>query len=205
MTKEHIVMDVFLHSSATTLQALPDEGIPEVAIVGRSNVGKSTLINRLTRRKKMAYTSSVPGKTQGFFSYQVLSKQDGDKRTLHLVDLPGFGYAKFAKKKREYISRLTVEYIQHRHCLKGVFLLNDIRRDPAEDELSVQALGFESDVPINIVATKADKIKKHEVKKRLKDLAKGYNLEAEDLILTGEKLSVEPLWQRIFALTAEGF
>ena len=194
-------MDVFLHSSATTLQALPDDGIPEIAIVGRSNVGKSTLLNRLTGRKKLAYTSSVPGKTQSFHSYQVKAKQDGEENTLHLVDLPGFGYAKFAKRKREYINRLTVEYILHRHCLKGVFLLNDIRRDPQTDELSLQELAFESEVPLTIVLTKADKVKKGEIKKRSKEIAEQYHLEPEDLVITGDKYSAEPIWSRIYELT----
>lgn len=201
---EGVIQDVFLHSSATTLQALPDEGVPEIAIVGRSNVGKSTLLNRLTGRKKLAYTSSVPGKTQAFHSYQVKSKRGGDSHTFHLVDLPGFGYAKFAKRKREYISRLTVEYVMHRHCLKGIFLLNDMRREPQEDELSIQALAFESEVPVSIVLTKSDKLKKQEIKKRQKEIAKAYNLEAEDLIVTGEKVSTGPLWKQIYALTENG-
>lgn len=196
------IMEAFLHSSATTLQALPAEGIPEVAIVGRSNVGKSTLLNRLVGRKKLAYTSSVPGKTQSFHSYQIQTKGgDDDRNTLHLVDLPGFGYAKFAKKKREYISRLTVEYILHRHCLNGVLLLNDIRRNPEEDELAIQELTGESETPLLIVLTKADKVKKNEIKKRQKEISKSYRLEPEDLLIAGDKIGVGPLWTQILELT----
>ncbi|MCI5066117.1 ribosome biogenesis GTP-binding protein YihA/YsxC [bacterium] len=202
MSSDIKIKDVALHSSATTLQALPAEGIPEIAIIGRSNVGKSTLLNRLTGRKKLAYTSSVPGKTQSFQSYEVHTTYNGEEHLLHLVDLPGFGYAKFAKKKREYISRLTVDYIMHRHCLRGIFLLTDIRREPKEDELSIQSLTYENGVPLVIVLTKADKIKKGELKKRQKEVAAAYALEAEDLLITGEKLSTTSLWQQIHLLTA---
>lgn len=186
--------------SAPTLEAMPQEGMPEVALVGRSNVGKSSLFNRLTGRKNLARTSSVPGKTQSFHSYEVSARVNGDEQLLHLIDLPGFGYAKFAKKKREYISRLTVDYMASREPLRGILLLNDIRRDPAEDELAVQALGFEHGIPVCIVATKADKVKRNDVKKRLKAIADQYHLQAEDLIVTGEKYSTEPLWRQIFML-----
>jgi len=186
--------------SAPTLEAMPQEGIPEVAFVGRSNVGKSSLFNRITGRKNLAHTSSVPGKTQSFHSYEVTARVNGEDHLLHLIDLPGFGYAKFSKKKREYISRLTVEYMSSRDPLKGILLLNDIRRDPAEDELAIQALGFEYGIPVCIVATKADKVKRNDVKKRLKAIADKYHLQADDIIISGEKYQHDPVWQQILML-----
>ncbi|MCB0320296.1 MAG: ribosome biogenesis GTP-binding protein YsxC [Bdellovibrionales bacterium] len=199
-----LVTSAELLSTATTLDAMPQEGVSEIAVIGRSNVGKSSLINRLTQRKKLAFTSSVPGKTQSFHSYEItLRDEDAHLTTFHLVDLPGFGYAKFAKKKREYISRLTVDYILSRDCLKGVMLLNDFRRDPEEDEQAIQNLAFENDISLIIVLTKADKLKRNEIEKRRKIIASQYGLEGGDVLISGEKYPTEPIWKRIASIVGE--
>lgn len=131
----------------------PDSIEPEYAFVGRSNVGKSSLINTLTERKGLAKTSNTPGKTQciNFFSIN---------KEWNLVDLPGYGYAKTSKKNREMWMKFTKEYLRKREQLQNVFLLVDGRIDPQQIDLEfIQWMG-ENGIPFSIVFTKNDKPKK---------------------------------------------
>lgn len=177
---------------------LPDSERPEVALLGRSNVGKSTLLNRVTNRKTLARTSSTPGRTQQFNFFRVnYLGEDNQERAIHLVDLPGFGYSKFGRDQRESLSLMTVDYLREREQLKVVCLLNDCRRDPEEDELAVRRLAFESGAILIPVITKVDKLNRSEREKRIKALAEAYSMEADDLLLTGEKMDTSSFWQRI--------
>lgn len=183
---------------------LPTNDLPEVAFVGRSNVGKSTLINRLTNRKKLARTSSTPGRTTeiNFFKVSLIQVSDENEieRNFVLVDLPGFGYAKFAKEQRESLSKLTVNFIKKRQQLSTICLLNDGRREPEADELAIRDLTFAAEKHLLIVLTKIDKLNQKEKALYPKKIAEAYNLEINDLILAGEKTSPENLWQRIITL-----
>ena len=184
---------------STNIENLPETGFPEVAFLGRSNVGKSTLINRLTKRKKLAHTSSTPGRTQelNFFHLNLTDKRISD---LLLVDLPGFGFAKFSKEKRERLNKLTVDYITSREELACVCLLNDSRRTPKGDELAIQELCFNQHVPFLLVLTKVDKLKSSEKVKQIRKVTSVYGLQESDCLLTGEKLPVKETWERILSV-----
>jgi GTP-binding protein len=152
-------------TEAPNLAALPREGPPEVAFAGRSNVGKSSLINALTGQKGLARTSNTPGRTQSLIFY-VPDIPDADAKALPpiaLVDMPGYGYAKAPKANVESWTRLIEAYLSGRASLKRVFLLIDARHGlKAADETVLDALDRAA-VPYQIVLTKADKVKASEL------------------------------------------
>lgn len=194
----YLLHDAEFVAGADKLTALPGLKLPEIAFIGRSNVGKSTLINRLTRRKALARTSSTPGRTQEINLFKTrLVRPDNPPQEIVLVDLPGFGYARFAKSKREELSRLTVEYIHSRRELEAVCLLNDCRRFPEAEELAIRDLAFQSDRLLLVVLTKLDKLKKSQRKKQIEKIAASYHLEPADLVLEGEKLGASKLIERV--------
>ena len=170
------------------IKAIPDFELPEVALWGRSNVGKSTFLNRLASRKALARTSSAPGKTREFNFYKVeLEDTDAQRHRLMVIDLPGFGYAKFAKSQRESIAKNSIELLSSRSNLSLIVLLNDIRRQAQDDELAVQQIASDLNCPLLILATKSDKIKRSELKPRLAALSASYGLEPSDLVCAGQK------------------
>jgi GTP-binding protein len=139
--------------SAPSIRECPAEGGKEVAFAGRSNAGKSSAINTLTNNAKLARTSKTPGRTQliNFFS---LSENQ------HLVDLPGYGYAKVPKAMKEAWQRNLAEYLQKRESLEGLILLMDIRRPMQEFDTLMLNWALEIEMPVHILLTKADKLKK---------------------------------------------
>ncbi len=187
----------FLRGSPS-LDSLGATELPEIALIGRSNAGKSTLLNRLTHRKGLARTSSTPGRTQEINLFDVsLLTPDTRSANVILADLPGYGFSKFAKSKRSDMSRLVVDYICTRESLKIVCILNDCRRPPEEDEHSVQKLAFESDVGVLVLLTKCDKLTKNELRKQVATIAKAFHLEPADIVCTGTSFSVDAVWERI--------
>ena len=132
----------------------PDTDVPEYAFIGRSNVGKSSLINMLTRNKGLAKTSQTPGKTLLINHFCI---NDGD---WNIVDLPGYGYAARGKKQREEIRRIIEDYILQRHQLTSLFVLLDIRHKPQAVDLGFLRWLGENGVPFAIIFTKADKLSK---------------------------------------------
>ncbi len=195
---DNIVKSADFIAAGSTLESLPEVEIPEIAFIGRSNVGKSTLINKLCSRKSLARTSSTPGRTQEINLFQTELK--AEPSTVMLADLPGFGYAKFSKTKREYLSMLTVKYIEERKDLKVMCLLNDCRRMPERDELALRDLVWDCGRSLLVIATKVDKLKKNSRPKQLKILASAYGLEKEDLLLSEESLKPVFIWNRILPL-----
>lgn len=139
----------------------PQDALPEIALAGRSNVGKSSLINRMIGRKNLARTSSQPGKTQTLNYY--LINQD-----LYFVDLPGYGYAKVSKTQREKWGKFIENYLLNRETLKLVLLLVDLRHPPSKDDQAMYGWLQHNDVPVFVVATKADKIPKSRWPKHIK-------------------------------------
>lgn len=140
---------------------LPPSNIPEIVFSGKSNVGKSSLLNKLFNRKQLARTSSVPGKTITINFFNV----DGYK----FVDLPGYGYAKISKQEKERFGELMEGYFQSNRNIKLVVQLVDMRHKPTADDIGMITFLNEMQIPYIVVMTKADKLKVKEYKKRLED------------------------------------
>ncbi|WDF81621.1 ribosome biogenesis GTP-binding protein YihA/YsxC [Lacticaseibacillus pabuli] len=149
------VNDVSLTISAVREAQYPETDFPEIAFVGRSNVGKSSLINNIMQRKKIARTSSVPGKTQTLNFYLL-------NQSLYFVDVPGFGYAKVSKSDREKFSAMIESYLETRQQLRGVIQLVDSRHEPSDLDVSMYQYLHYYDIPTLVVATKIDKVKKNQ-------------------------------------------
>lgn len=135
---------------------MPHTALPEFAFIGRSNVGKSSLINMLTQRKGLAKTSSTPGKTQSINLF-LLNKQ------IQFVDLPGYGYAKVSKDKREVFGKMIKHYLHERENLYCLFVLIDLRIKPQQIDIDFISECGEHDIPIALIGTKADKLKPAEL------------------------------------------
>jgi GTP-binding protein len=184
---------------APSLQAIRPQQLPEIAIIGRSNVGKSSCINRLAGRK-LARVSGSPGSTRELNFYQINLVVDGEPLPLCLVDMPGFGFAKLSKEARQSISELSVLFIRNRRHLKAVILLNDCRREPGDDELAIQRLCASEGVPCLIILTKFDTLRQNDKPKARARIAAAYHLEAGDIAFTGEKIGTDLLWERMVPL-----
>tara|TARA_B100001248_G_C27382872_1_gene458011 strand:+ start:1651 stop:2250 length:600 start_codon:yes stop_codon:yes gene_type:complete len=146
--------------SSSKLEECPKNGLPEYVFLGRSNVGKSSLINMLVERNKLSKTSSKPGKTQLINHFIVNQK-------LFFVDLPGYGWAKTSKKNRESWDNMTKDYLLNSDKIALIFILIDIRLKPQEIDINyINYLG-KNKLPVNLIFTKADKIKKSEIDKKV--------------------------------------
>lgn len=150
---------------------------PEVAFAGKSNVGKSSLINGLMNRKSLARTSAQPGKTQTINFYNI-------NEEMYLVDLPGYGYAKVSQSEKEKWGKMIERYLHTSKNLKAVFLLVDIRHDPsANDKMMYDWILHNGYQPI-IIATKLDKLKRSQVQKNIKAIREGLKLGKDGIILS---------------------
>ena len=143
--------------SNTQLDKCPQDGKPEYAFIGRSNVGKSSLINMLTKNKKLAMTSSTPGKTL-LINHFLINEQ------WYLVDLPGYGYAQRGKKQQEKITQIIENYILEREQMTCLFVLIDCRHEPQKIDLEFMEWLGENSIPFAIVFTKADKLSSAKLK-----------------------------------------
>lgn len=149
--------------SAVMESQYPKDNLPEIALIGRSNVGKSSLINKLINRKKLAKTSSTPGKTRTINFYKI-------NNSFYFVDLPGYGYAKVPLKERKEWQRFIEEYFETRETLKGAFIVLDIRRSPTENETMIYEWLSRLGLPAVTVLTKADKFSKTKAAKQAKEI-----------------------------------
>lgn len=171
-----IIKNVALETVCGVTSVLPQNDKPEIAFAGKSNVGKSSLINGLVNRKALARTSQQPGKTQTINFYNVNDE-------VYFVDLPGYGYAKVSEEVKAKWGKLIEKYLNKSESLKAVFLLIDIRHDPSENDKNmyqwILANGFE---PI-IIATKLDKIKRSQIQKNIKMIKNGLNVVPGTIVL----------------------
>lgn len=166
--------------SAVGKTQYPEEKFPEIVFIGRSNVGKSSLINSLTRRKNLARTSQTPGKTQTINFYKVELKISAEEiiyKNFYLVDLPGYGYAKTSKTNRITWAKFIEEYLLGSREIKFVCQLIDMRHLPMESDLKMLSWLIEKNLPVLIVATKSDKLSKNEQKKNLAAIKKSLGIE----------------------------
>ena len=155
---------------------LPKNTQPEVAFTGKSNVGKSSLINSLLNRKSLARTSAQPGKTQTLNFYHLNNE-------IYLVDLPGYGYAKSSKVEREKWGEMIERYLTSSEQLEVVFLLIDSRHDPTKNDVEMYEWLKYIGIQTIVIATKSDKLKKHEIQKSVKNIEKCLHAEEDDLII----------------------
>lgn len=170
-------------TSAVSKKTCPEEHLPEIVFVGRSNVGKSSLINSLTNRKALARTSGTPGKTQTINFFRVEIKiSENDRREFYLVDLPGYGYAKTSKTNRKLWAKFIDEYLSSSRDIKFVCQLIDMRHPPQESDLNSFASLVEKNLPVLVVATKSDKIGKTERQKHLNVIKNALGVEADSII-----------------------
>ena len=164
-----IIKSVNLEAVCGITSVLPQNTKPEIAFAGKSNVGKSSLINALMNRKSYARISATPGKTQTINFYNI-------NEEMYLVDLPGYGYAKVSEEEKQKWGQLIEKYLHGSSQLKAVFLLIDIRHDPsANDKMMYDWVVAQGYQPI-IIATKLDKIKRSQIDKHLKMLRTGLGL-----------------------------
>lgn len=153
----------------------PESTLPEIAFAGRSNVGKSSLLNRLMRRKAFARVSNTPGRTREIHLFNV-------NKTFILADLPGYGYARISKARKAEWQPLIEGFLAGSPLLWGVVLLLDIRRDPTDDDRTMLDFLSELGVPTIIAATKVDKLRSAEVGPRLTELAAAVGVDADQIV-----------------------
>ncbi|MCD5323756.1 MULTISPECIES: ribosome biogenesis GTP-binding protein YihA/YsxC [Pontibacillus] len=162
--------------SAVSQKQYPEEPMPEIALAGRSNVGKSSFINKMIQRKALARTSGKPGKTQTLNFYKI-------NESFMFVDVPGYGYAKVSKKEKAKWGKMMEEYFSTRERLRMAMLIVDIRHDPSEDDQLMYDFLKHYELPVTVVATKLDKIKKGQRAKQLKRIIEVLEMEEEDILL----------------------
>lgn len=188
-----IIKNVELETVCGITSKLPENQRPEVAFAGKSNVGKSSMINALVNRKALARTSGQPGKTQTVNFYNV-------NQELYLVDLPGYGFAKISQTEKEKWGRMIENYLHSSRQLRAVFLLVDIRHEPgANDKTMYDWICYQGYEPV-IIATKMDKIKRSQIQKQIKLIREGLGTKPETLIIpfsAETKQGREELWQVI--------
>ena len=175
----------------------PPPGPLEVAFLGRSNVGKSSLLNRLVRRKQLARTSSTPGKTRLIHFFRV----EAQRRELRMVDLPGYGWAKVSRKERQGWQNLVESYLGSRPTLRAAILLQDLRREVSEDETLLLEWLAERDVPCLVALTKIDKLKPMRRAKRIREISAQFALPKSRIIPTSSQTGdgIDVLWKAILA------
>lgn len=187
------VHNVEMVISAVRPDQYPEDGLPEFALAGRSNVGKSSFINRMIDRKALARISSKPGKTQTLNFYKI-------EEQLFFVDVPGYGYAKVSKTEREAWGKMIERYFTGRNELKAVVQIVDLRHPPTADDCLMYDFLKHYNIPCIVIATKADKIPKGKWDKHKKIVKETLNMEKNDplIVFSSEKgIGFEETWRTI--------
>lgn len=179
--------------SAVGPKQYPKNGLPEIVLAGKSNVGKSSFVNTMIQRKNLARTSSQPGKTRQINFYNMDSN-------FYFVDLPGYGYSKMSKTEQEKVGKFIEQYLFSRENISLIILLIDIRHKPGENDILMYNYIQSTGMPFIIVATKADKIAVTKVDKYVDDLRKNLNVADDVPILpfsTERKIYSEKVWKQL--------
>ena len=186
-----IIKSAELETVCGVTSALPDNIHPEFAFAGKSNVGKSSLINGLMNRKSLARTSAQPGKTQTINFYRI-------NDAVYFVDLPGYGYAKVSLEAKEKWGKMIERYLKRSKMLKGVFLLVDIRHEPSANDKTMYDWVVYNGYRPTVIATKLDKINRSQVQKHVKMVRNGLGMEKGDILIpfsAQTKQGREEIWQ----------
>ena len=181
--------------SAIRKEQYPAEGLPEIALVGRSNVGKSSATNALLNRRNFARTSQTPGKTRTINFYKINNE-------FYFVDLPGYGYAKVSKSEKDKWGVIMERYLQDREELCAIFLLVDIRHEPTNDDVMMYEWIKHFGYNCVVIATKADKISRGQYQKHISIIRKKLQLEKDEKVIplsSSKKTGVEDVWNEIIA------
>lgn len=182
--------------SAPDKKSWPDTDLPEVVLAGRSNVGKSSFINTMCGRKKLAYVGNSPGKTRllNFFNLD-------DKYMF--VDVPGYGYAKISKTQLLKFGQMMEDYFSQRKQKKGMVLLVDARHKPTEDDITMMEFARYYEIPICVVATKMDKVKPSQKHKQLKEIRRVLDMKEDEPLFpfsSERKEGMEPIWDYLIPI-----
>ena len=172
----HVIKNVNLETVCGITSKLPENTLPEVAFAGKSNVGKSSLINGLMNRKSYARTSQQPGKTQTINFYNI-------NEEIYFVDLPGYGYAKVSEAVKAKWGTMIERYLHTSNQLRLVFLLIDIRHEPSANDKHMYRWIVEQGFNLVIIATKLDKLKRSQIQKHVKMVREGLGLAKEDILI----------------------
>ncbi len=181
--------------SAIRKEQYPAEGLPEIALVGRSNVGKSSATNALLNRRNFARTSQTPGKTRTINFYKI-------NKEFYFVDLPGYGYAKVSKSEKDKWGVIMERYLQDRQELCAIFLLVDIRHEPTNDDVMMYEWIKHFGYNCVVIATKADKISRGQYQKHISIIRKKLQLEKDEKVIplsSSKKTGVEDVWNEILS------
>lgn len=190
----------FEKSAADKTGWITDE-VPEICFVGRSNVGKSSFINALTNQKKLAKTSSTPGKTR-LLNFFIIN--DGEFR---IVDAPGYGYAKINVQQKEKFGQMMEDYLLSRENLKGICLLLDLRHQPTKDDVGIYHFFKDNHLPVLIVGTKLDKLKRNEIAKNEQMIKKVLKFDSQDQFIKVsnlQKTNLEIVYNELKKLLERG-
>jgi GTP-binding protein len=200
------VLDATFITTATKAGQWPREPVPEVAFVGRSNVGKSSMINTLAQRKQLVRVSNTPGRTKTLNFFDVTVEAQARKRTVRLCDLPGYGFAKVSKAEREQWQAMIAEYLEGRHTLRVVVCIIDAEVGPTSDDVAMLDLLQDMPPRILVAATKLDRLSKSHRQPRVMALAKQLELPAEAVVgfSAHERLGVPEVWKRLLAAIDAG-
>ncbi|NVJ00868.1 ribosome biogenesis GTP-binding protein YihA/YsxC [Myxococcus sp. SDU36] len=190
------VLDARFVTTAVEPKGYPTDHTAEVAFVGRSNVGKSSMINALTGRKKLVRVSNTPGRTRTLNFFDVDLERGGVRHQLRLADLPGYGFAKASKADKAQWEKMITTYLEKRHRLEAVVSIVDVEVGPTPDDLATLDYLQAHDRRVLVVATKVDRLVKAKRKPRLVELSKTMDLPLEVILpfSSTEKLGVDQVW-----------
>ena len=192
------IKDIRMDMSAVKKEQYPDDGLPQIAFVGRSNVGTSSSITTLLNRKKIARVSQTPGKTRTINFYKINSE-------FYFVDLPGYGYAKLSKEEKFSWGKVMEEYFINSKNLIHVFILVDIRHEPKEDDVLMLDFVRHYGIPVSIIATKSDKVTRNDAAISKRTIKSKMKLEGERILPISalKKTGVEEIWNHVLEIYRE--
>ncbi|MGQ0506107.1 MAG: ribosome biogenesis GTP-binding protein YihA/YsxC [Myxococcaceae bacterium] len=198
------VLDARFVATAVDPAGYPKGELPEVAFVGRSNVGKSSMINTLAARRKLVRVSNTPGRTKTLNFFEVDLSQDKVKRTLRLADLPGYGFAKASKTERAQWKTMIDAYLSERKLLKAVVSIVDGEIGPSEEDRQMIDYLQEKDRRILVVATKIDRLTKARRKPQVQKIARDLEVPLEVVVpfSSTDKIGVDEVWEALLSVTA---